>query len=332
MDKQVVISYKSIVFFFLLVIAGYIFVRLAPVIGLFLISLVIVFAVEPLIKKLMRLVVLNRTLSRGIAVCITYILVIIFMVFIVTVGLPPFISQIEKLVRNFSAILAGLQLPESFNIKVADLIPQASKISESIITTVFSLFSNFTTVITLLILSLYMSLDLENNKARFYSLFRSTVRQDVKNIVEEIELSMGQWVKGQSFLMLVVGILSFIGLMVLDVEYAPALGLISGILEIVPMIGPILSAVIAAIVAFSDSTIKGIGVLALYVIVQQLENNLLVPKIMQRVSGSSPLVILLALMVGSEFFGIVGAILAVPMVMVGSVILKKVLRYEDYIN
>ncbi|NMB70233.1 AI-2E family transporter [candidate division WWE3 bacterium] len=332
MDKQVVISYKSIVFFFLLVIAGYIVVRLAPVIGLFLISLVIVFAVEPLIKKLMRLVVLNRTLSRGIAVCITYVLVIIFMIFIVTVGLPPFISQIEKLVRNFSVILSGLQLPESFNIKVADLIPQASKISESIITTIFSLFSNITTVITLLIFSLYMSLDLENNKARFYSLFRNTVRQDVKNVVEEIELSMGQWVKGQSFLMLVVGILSFIGLMVLDVEYAPALGLISGILEIVPMIGPILSAVIAAIVAFSDSTIKGIGVLALYVIVQQLENNLLVPKIMQRVSGSSPLVILLALMIGSEFFGIVGAILAVPMVMVSSVILKKVLRYEDYIN
>jgi predicted PurR-regulated permease PerM len=332
MDKQVVISYKSIVFFFLLVIAGYIVVRLAPVIGIFLISLVIVFAVEPLIKKLMRLVVLNRTLSRGIAVCITYILVIILMVFIVTVGLPPFVSQIEKLVRNFSIILSSLQLPESFNIKVADLIPQASKISESIVTTVFSLFSNITTIITLLILSLYMSLDLENNKARFYSLFPNTLRQDIKNVVEEIELSMGQWVKGQSFLMLVVGILSFIGLMVLDVEYAPALGLISGILEIVPMLGPILSAVIAAIVAFSDSTIKGIGVLALYVIVQQLENNLLVPKIMQRVSGSSPLVILLALMVGSEFFGIVGAILAVPMVMVGSVILKKVLRYEDYIN
>jgi len=332
MDKQVVISYKSIVFFFLMLLAGYIIFRLGPVIGLFLISLVIVFAVEPMIKKLMTLVVLNRPLSRGVAVCITYILVIILMVFTVTLGLPPFVSQIEKLFRNFSSILASLQLPAGFNIQVADLIPQASKISEGVVTTVFSVFSNITTVITLLILSLYMSLDLENNKARLFSLFPATIRQDIKTVVEDIETSMGQWVKGQSLLMFVVGVLSFIGLMVLDVEYAPALGLISGLLEIVPMLGPILSAVIAAIVAFSDSTIKGIGVIALYVIVQQLENNLLVPKIMQRVSGSSPLIILLALMVGSEFFGVVGAVLAVPMVMVATVILKKILRYENYIN
>ncbi len=332
MDKQVVISYKSILFAFALILALYIVYRLGPIIGLFLVSLIIVFAVEPVIKRIMTIVVLNRPLSRGFAVCITYLLLVIVLALTVTVGLPPIVSQIQKLIKNFGTIVTDLQLPQRFNIQVSDILPQASKVSEGLISTLLSLFSNLTTMITLLILSLYMSLDWVNIKSKFLSFFPGHARQEVKEIVEEIEFNMGQWVKGETFLMFVVGMLCFIGLMVLDVQYASALGLVSGMLEIVPMLGPILSAVIAAVVGFSDSTIKGVGVLALYVIVQQLENNLLVPKVMQRVSGSSPLIILLALMVGSEFFGIAGAILAVPLTMIITVIVKRLLRFDNYLN
>lgn len=330
MDKQVTISYKTIVFAFFFLLAAYIVYRLGPVIGLFLVSLVIVFSVEPLIKKIMKLVVLNRNVSRTVSVFITYILLVILLVFIITVGVPPFIAQIQKLVRSLSGMVVTLDIAQRFNIQLSDLLPQASKISEGLITTAFSIFSNFTTLMTLLIFSLYMSLDWENIKKKFLYLFPEEHKLTAKSALDEVELSMGSWVKGQFLLMNVVGIMSFIGLVILDVEYAPALGLISGLLEIVPMLGPILSAVIAAFVAFADSPVKGLGVIALYIVVQQLENNILVPKVMQKVSGFSPLVILLALMVGSEFFGIMGAVLAVPITMVLTIILKKALRFETY--
>ena len=122
---------------------------------------------------------------------------------------------------------------------------------------------------------------------------------------------------------------SFIGLSILGVKYSVGLGIMAGIFEAIPNIGPILSGIIASLIGFSDSPIKGIGVASLFIVIQQLENNILVPKIMGRVSGFRPLVIFVALLIGADFFGIVGAICAVPVTMIISTILKKFLVYED---
>ena len=95
------------------------------------------------------------------------------------------------------------------------------------------------------------------------------------------------------------------------------------------MLGPVFSAILAGVIAFADSPIKALGVVVLFTLIQQLENNLLVPKVMQRVSRFSPLVILLALLVGGHFFGIVGAIIAVPITMILSILLKRMLQYSS---
>jgi predicted PurR-regulated permease PerM len=129
--------------------------------------------------------------------------------------------------------------------------------------------------------------------------------------------------------MLVVGLLSYIGLVILDVDYPLALGIISGLFEVVPMIGPIMSAIVASFVALSISPASSFGVIVLFIVIQQFENNLLVPKIMQKVSGFSPIVIILALMIGGQLFGILGAILAAPSAMVLAVLIKRYLNYSD---
>jgi len=171
-------------------------------------------------------------------------------------------------------------------------------------------------------------LDWPNLKKRFLSVVPKKFRDLASDTVGEIELSVGHWLKGQAFLMFVVGSMSLVGLSVLQVPYPLALGLISGILEAVPMIGPLLSAVVASIIGFSVSPVKGLMVVGLFVIIQQLENNIIVPKVMGKVSGFSPLVILLALLIGSNFFGIVGAILAVPTTIILVIIIKRALRYS----
>jgi predicted PurR-regulated permease PerM len=124
-------------------------------------------------------------------------------------------------------------------------------------------------------------------------------------------------------------VLSYIGLLIVGVQFPLALALLAGIFEIVPIIGPIISAVVAALVAVIDSPIKALLIVGVFSLIQQLEGNLLVPKVMQKVSGFSPIVILIALLIGSNLFGLIGAVVAVPVLMIGAIIVKTVLDLED---
>jgi predicted PurR-regulated permease PerM len=124
--------------------------------------------------------------------------------------------------------------------------------------------------------------------------------------------------------MLVIGVFSYIGLRIVGVQFALALAIISGVLEIVPILGPVISAVIAALVAVVDSPIKALFIVLVFTMIQQVEGNVLVPKVMQKVSGMNPIVILIGLLVGSNLFGIVGAIAAVPVMMIGTIVIKSV--------
>ena len=135
-------------------------------------------------------------------------------------------------------------------------------------------------------------------------------------VVKDIEERLGAWVRGQLLLALIIGLASYLGLFILGISYVLPLALIAGILEMVPIIGPIISAIPAIIVALTVSPGLALAVAALYIIIQQLENNLIVPTVMHKVLGMPPLAILLALMVGGRLGGVVGIILAVPVLLV----------------
>lgn len=324
MNKQIVISVKTILLALAMVLAGYVIYRLGSVIGILAISALLVIAMESAINYFMRLTVFNKPLKRGAAVLISYGLLLLVIVIIGTVGVPPVVNQFQKMVASISQIAQELNLSEGFNLKLQDFLPQAANVSSEFLSVTISIFSNLTTLFSIFVFSIYMSLDWKNIKKRIISLFPERLEEDAEQTITDIERNVGHWTKGQLMLMLVIGTASFLGLLLLDVRYPLALGIVSGILEIVPMIGPVFSAVIAAIIGFADAPLKGVGVIALYIVIQQLENNLLVPKIMQKVSGFSPLVILLALLIGSEFFGIVGAIVAVPTTMILSILIKRI--------
>lgn len=326
MDKQIVISLKTILLTFLLVLAGYVVYRLGPVIGLLVVATLIVVSIEPLIKRLIKLTLFNRPLNRSVAVILAYVFLILILTLVVTLGIPPVINELQRMILSLSQTARELNITNNVSVSLSDFLPQATNFSSEFLSVTLSLFSNLTTVFSLFIISIYLSLDWINIKKRLISFFPNKAEEDAVDAVAEIEQNIGQWVKGQLILMLVVGVLSYIGLTILGVRYALALAIVSGILEIIPMIGPLITAVIGGILGFSQDPVLGIGVLALFTLIQQLENNILVPKIMQKVSGFSPLIILLALLIGSEFFGVIGALLAVPMTMILTIVLKRVLR------
>jgi len=173
-----------------------------------------------------------------------------------------------------------------------------------------------------------MSLDWENIKANFVSIFPRDLEDAVYDTLNEIEKSVGSWVRGELLLMLSVGVASFCALVILGIKYSIAISLVAGVFEAVQMIGPTLTTILAGIIGFAQSPMKGVAVIIVFILIQQLENNFLVPKVMSKVSGFRPLIILLALLVGINFFGIVGAICAVPILMIATIILKRTLRYS----
>ncbi len=328
MDKNLVISVKTILIFFLMALSAYVIYRLGSVISILLICTVLVISMEHPIKFFMSKTVLNNPMPRGAAVIITYLILVSAAVLIVTLGLPPVISQSQKLLAGFSLIAEDIKIGTKTETSVASFIPQLSNISGSVFNVTKSFLSNITTLFSILIISIYMSLDWINIKKRFLSLFTGKIKKEIAETLDEIETSLGSWVKGELVLMTIVGTMSYTGLLLLQVQYPLALGIVSGVLEAVPIIGPVISAIIASIIAFSDSPIKGLAVLALFILIQQLENNLIVPKVMQKVSGFSPIIILLALLIGSNLFGVPGAVLAVPFTMISVVIVKRIIRYS----
>lgn len=322
MDRNIVISIKTVLVLAGAVLAGYVIFMMGKVFAILGISLLIATAVEQSVKRLVK-----RRVRRGFAVYLVYILLIILVVGIFTIGVPPLIKELKKLIVNLPMIVQSWGGLEQFGFSVPDILPQVTKVTSNIISISYSIFSNVAVLITIFFLSLYMSLDWENIKARLLSLFSSELRDEIEETIFEIEVSISQWIKGEAFLMLVVGLVSFAGFSAIGVEYALALAVIAGLLEVVPIIGPVITTIVASAITFTQSPIKGLMVVGLCILIQQLENNLLVPRIMQKVSGFSPLVILIAVITFTNFFGIVGTVVAVPCVMVGYVIVKRVLNH-----
>ena len=124
--------------------------------------------------------------------------------------------------------------------------------------------------------------------------------------------------------MLIVGILSYLGYVIVGLPYAIALGVIAGLLELVPNVGPTVAAIPAIIVGFSISSAHGIGALVVAILVQQLENNLIVPKVMQKTTGLNPIITLLSIMIGFKIGGPLLAVLSLPVVLSARVILSHI--------
>ena len=147
-------------------------------------------------------------------------------------------------------------------------------------------------------------------------------------LLRKTEVRMGAWMRGQLLLMVFVAVMTYIGLIILNVPFALSLAFLAGLLEIVPIIGPIIAAIPAFIVASSSSFFLGGVTVGLYIIVQQVENNFAVPYIMKKSVGIHPITTLIALSIGATLGGIVGAIIAVPTALVLETILSDVIRNE----
>jgi predicted PurR-regulated permease PerM len=150
--------------------------------------------------------------------------------------------------------------------------------------------------------------------------------EQIINVSNRVENRMGAWLWGELILMTVIGVMSYIGLALLHMRYILPLAIIAGLLEIVPIIGPIISTIPAFFVAVSSSWFLGLSIIALYFLIQQLENHLIVPLVMKKAIGLNPIITLIALTIGGKLGGFLGILLSVPAALLLETLLIEITR------
>ena len=179
----------------------------------------------------------------------------------------------------------------------------------------------FITIVTLM-LAFYWTLDGTRIIQSFLMLAPQDQRENIRELISAMETRVGHYIIGQGILCLVIGVMALVAYLLIGLPNALVLALVAGMLEAVPMIGPLLGAVPAALVALSIGPDKLVWVIVATVVIQQLENNLLVPRVMSKAVGVNPFVTLLALFAFSSFFGIAGALMAIPMAAIIQLVLN----------
>jgi len=199
--------------------------------------------------------------------------------------------------------------------------------ASAIVSKTLNIFGGLFSVVIVIVVSFYLAVQ----KNGIQNLLKGVTPKEHETYVlalwERAQKKMGHWLQGQLFLAIVVGVLVYLGLSLLNIRFALLLAIIAGILELVPYIGPVLSAVPAVILAlFQGPFLLVVWVIVLYIVIQQLENYLLVPLIMKKAVGLNPVVVIIALLIGGKLLGIIGILLAVPAAAVLAEFFKDVQR------
>lgn len=295
------------------------------------VAFLIASALEPLAARLQR-----AGIPRPLSVLAVYAAVITVLGGIGTLLLPPLATEVRELARvlpelyeRFTQLLGGagvvLGTPEAIEGLRRGLVNLGDVLTTSaggFFQTTKSLFGSILAVVLVFVVSFYLVIN-RNGLVMFLRSVTPVEHQPyIIGLVERAQRKVARWAGAQLVLGVVVGALVYLGLWSLGVRYALALALLAGLLELIPVIGPIVAAIPAVLVGFTESPLIGLLVILLYLVIQQVENHALVPLIMRKAVGLNPLITILAVLIGAKIAGFLGLLLAVPVAAVLTVLLS----------
>ena len=317
----------------------------------FILGLLFVYLLDPLVRMLVR-----RGVRRVFAIVIVYVVGIAAILIALDLTLTPLVNemlrfiedfphlaaQLEEQLRRLGDIYQRLEIPLEIRQWIDSIIASVGQgggggtIDWSfllpLITGAGSLLGAVFAYFILPVWVAYILKDKSTLVAQFDRALPETWRFDTWAVIKTVERDFGQWVRGQLILGIVVGAATFVGLMILSQffpvfgRYAVLLSVIAGLLELVPIIGPIISAVPAVLLAATDSPAAILSALVLYFLVQQVENTFLVPNIQGNAVQLHPAVVVFAIIIGGSLAGLLGAILALPLTAAARDVVKYLFR------
>lgn len=302
-------------------------------------ALILSAAIRPLVLSIER----DLRMSRALAAATVYLGLGLMVAVVAVAILPAVVVEIVALVANLpiylDLIATQLVLLEAFIARyeqVPGLTQQLARLPALVVGTAeqlaalpLGIFSLLAWLISIVFLAFYWLLERDAALHRISRLLPGPRRRRMQHLILRVEDRLGAYVRGELLVMGIIGLLTLAGLLVLGVRFALVLALLAALLEIIPIIGPILAAVPAVIIAFFQSPLLALAVIGLYTVIQQVEGNLIYPKVQERIVQVNAFFILLALLVGAELMGILGALIAVPALVALAVVLDELAPAEE---
>ena len=294
-----------------------------------LLSIVIASAIEPATQWLQR-----RGIPRVLSVILIYLIIITSLVVIIFLLLLPLLSESSDFLKNFpqyfnlstvsntisqndflssQPLVVGLKNSVNLGQIIGQINETITSISSNAFGTITSVFGGILSFLLMVVLSFYLSVD-EDGVVKF--LKTVTPLKHEKYIIglwKRSQRKIGLWFQGQLVLAIIIGMLVYLGLLILNVQNALLLAVLAAAFEIIPLFGPILASIPAIAIAFVSSGLPfALIVMGLYIIVHQFENQLIYPLVVKKIVGVSPVISIFALVAGFELGGFFGLVLAVP--------------------
>jgi len=316
--------------------------KIFKILSPFFIAVVIAYIIYPLVIKFER-----KGLKRNISIIIIYVFIALVLIFFGIYIMPHVFNNAKELFNTLPHITNKYQVIfNSFISKVKtsnwppeikDLIfseidhgtnfvqSYASQAMKKSLTLVASSVLILFDVVLSMIIAYYFLKDIEGIKRSTLLLAPKRMRNDLINIGRELNGIVTHFIQGQLLTAFIVGFMETIGLLIVHVKYPFILGVLGGIANIIPYFGPILGAIPAVAIALLESPTKALLTALVFVIVQQIDNAFISPKIIEGKLGLHPVTTIIAVLIGGEFFGIIGMLVAVPITAMIKVIVKRMI-------
>jgi predicted PurR-regulated permease PerM len=319
-------------------IGVYVLWRIQEVLFLLFVAILVATAIEPIVNRLRR-----GPLTRGSGVLVVYTAIMLVIGTAAYFVIPNVLNQAGSFTQTLPERLIAmrvdaaqlsqpalrgplLQLLDQLNTAVQ--VPATPK-QEDLVAVGAVAAQTVISFLSIFVLAFYWLVERASIKRVLLRSVSATRARDVNTVWLEVEEKLGGWVRGQLVLMLAIGVMAGLGYTIVGLPNAALLAVAAGLFEIVPMIGPFLAFAPAVVVALTVGPGTAVLVVVYALVIQQIESNVLVPRVMRHAVGVSPLTVLLGILIGSALYGLPGAFLAVPLAGAIQVVLAHTLRAED---
>ncbi|HEX6385279.1 MAG TPA: AI-2E family transporter [Anaerolineae bacterium] len=276
---------------------------------------------------------LENWLPRTVSILIVYLILLLILVAIGWIVFPPLVNQVQDAAERLPQLIgqARERLTQFTPWQSLNDIPlvetvssQLAEVSSTLVMLPLRFFSSLFDLVVVIFISLYSLIVAPQARQFALSLFPAGRRPRVDNVLGEMSQAMGGYIRGVVIDSFIVGILTYIGLVIIGVDFALVLAIMAGLMEIIPFVGPVIAGIAIVLVALLQSPTTALITLVFVVILQQIESNILVPNIMHSQTEISPLLTILALVAGHSIGGLLGALIAIPLAAALRVFIREV--------
>ncbi|MFA5894676.1 MAG: AI-2E family transporter [Candidatus Shapirobacteria bacterium] len=321
--QKVEITYKTIIFTVGFILGLWFVWYIRDILTLVFLSLMFMEVLNPSVTGLQK-----YKIPRFVSIILIYSIVLSFIGFTLAWIIPILVNETSGLISALPSILTNIKFMGFTAVDLSSQFKFLESIPSDVARTIIAFFSNLLNGLLVFVMTFYLLLERPHLDHYAAKVFGPKGQKLVKEIFTRLEVRLASWVNGELILMTSIGILSYLGYISLGLNYALPLALIAGMLEVVPTAGPILATVLAALVGLTSTPITAVFATIWGIIVQQLENNFIVPKIMSAAVGLHPVVTILTITAGAKIGGVGGALLAVPIFLTVETIVNVIMDQE----